>query len=177
MNSQLKKPALFLDRDGIINIDYGYVSKVENFKFIDAIFELIKLFQNRGYYIFIVTNQSGIGRKYYSLEDFKVLTNYMLNEFEKGGIKIDKVEFCPHAPELNCNCRKPKCGMVENILKEFNINLKNSWLIGDKQSDIDLSKNCNIKNSIAIGNRDIIGATYSFKTIFEAYNFLKSIKL
>jgi len=168
------KPALFLDRDGIINIDYGYVSKIENFKFIDEIFDVIKLFQNREYYIFIVTNQSGIGRGYYSLKDFQELTNYMLKEFRDRDILIDDIQYCPHSPEQNCSCRKPNIGMVENIFKKFSVDLANSWLIGDKQSDIDLAKNAKIANTIAVGGKNFKNASFCCSNLTQAKEFIKS---
>jgi D-glycero-D-manno-heptose 1,7-bisphosphate phosphatase len=164
--------ALFLDRDGVINKDYGYVYKIENFKFTDYIFDLIKLFQKKDYLIFIVTNQSGIGRGYYSLNDFLMLTDFMLEQFNKNGIKIEQVKYCPHSPKSNCNCRKPKTGMIDSILKEYNINLEKSWLFGDKQSDMDLAKNVKIKNKVAIG-QELKDCDFSFKTIKDAYMFLK----
>jgi D-glycero-D-manno-heptose 1,7-bisphosphate phosphatase len=163
--------ALFLDRDGIINQDFGYVYKIEDFKFCDGIFELLRVFRDRGYIIFIVTNQSGIGRGYYTLEDFNKLTEFMLKEFKKEGIEIASVEFCPHAPEANCSCRKPKTGMIDNILSKYKINLDKSWLIGDKQSDIDLAINAKIANSVAIGSKDIKNSCYNFDTISKCRDF------
>ena len=165
--------ALFLDRDGVINIDHGYVSTIEKFEFTEGIFDLLRLFLDKGYLLFIVTNQSGIGRGYYSEEDFLTLTSWMLNEFKKEGIEISSVHYCNHAPEENCSCRKPATGMVDAILKERTISLKNSWLIGDKQSDIDLAHNAKIAHTIAIGERDIRSATLSFKTILECKLFLE----
>jgi D-glycero-D-manno-heptose 1,7-bisphosphate phosphatase len=169
------KKALFLDRDGVINIDHGYVYKRKDFEFMPDIFNLIKLFVNKGYLVFIVTNQSGIGRGYYTLEDFLNLTEFMLAEFAKVGINIERVEYCPHSPESNCNCRKPKTGMIDSILKDYSINLDASWLIGDKQSDIDLAKNSKIKKKVAIGNREINGFDYKFSTISSAYEYLKGL--
>ena len=165
--------ALFLDRDGVINIDYGYVSKIEDFQFTEGIFELLRLFLDRGYMLFIVTNQSGIGRGYYTKEDFLTLTSYMLDEFKKREIEIASIEYCPHAPEERCSCRKPATGMVDNILAKYKIDLDNSWLIGDKQSDIDLAHNAKIAHTIAIGERKIENATYAFRTILEAKEFLE----
>ena len=163
--------ALFLDRDGVINVDYGYVNKIKNFIFNDNIFNLLQLFIQNNYKIFIVTNQSGIGREYYSLDDFKKLTVWMLEELKKENIKIEEVKFCPHAPELNCNCRKPSTGMIDEILKDYNIDLEASWMIGDKQSDIDLAHNSKIAHSIAIGDRVIEKSDYHFETISECYAF------
>ena len=168
--------ALFLDRDGVINIDYGYVSKIEDFQFTEGIFELLRLFLDRGYMLFIVTNQSGIGRGYYTKEDFLTLTSYMLDEFKKREIEITSVEYCPHAPEERCSCRKPAIGMIEKILLKYKIRLDKSWLIGDKQSDIDLAYNIKIANTIAIGERKIENVNYSFKTILESKEFLEKNK-
>ena len=165
--------ALFLDRDGVINVDHGYVSKIEVFEFNQGIFSLLKLFIHHHYKLFIVTNQSGIGRGYYSEDDFLKLTSWMLKEFKKRDIEITSVEYCPHAPEERCSCRKPETGMIDKILAQHSIELDKSWLIGDKQSDIDLAHNATIGNSIAIGERQIRNSTYTFKTIFECKTFLE----
>jgi len=168
-----KQKALFLDRDGIINIDYGYVYKIQDFEFNLNIFNLLNLFQQRGYLLFIVTNQSGIGRNYYTLKEFKKLTIWMLERFKEKNIDIKSVKYCPHSPETQCKCRKPQIGMIDEILQEYNIDLKSSWMIGDKQSDIDLAHNANIGKTIAIGDRVIERSNYHFKTISECYNFFK----
>lgn len=132
----MKTKALFLDRDGVINQDFSYVSKIEDFIFCDGVFEALKGFIKKDYKIFIVTNQSGIARGYYSLEDFFTLTAFMLKEFEKENIKIEKVYFCPHDEKAACSCRKPKPGMIEQALEEYEINPETSILIGDKITDI-----------------------------------------
>lgn len=169
----MKSKALFLDRDGVINIDYGYVYQIEKFEFIEGIFDILKLFLKHKYRLFIVTNQSGIGRGYYTNNDFLKLTKYMLKEFEKRGIIIESVEYCNHAPEERCGCRKPRTGMVDNILSKYNIDLENSWLIGDKQSDIDLANNANISNTVAIGERKIINNSLYFYTILDFKYYLE----
>ena len=140
------KKALFLDRDGVINIDKGYVHKIEDFEFIDGIFDLCKFFQKRGFLIFIITNQAGIARGYYSENDFNILTGWMIEEFKKRDVRIEKVYYCPHHPDFTgkCSCRKPNPGMILTAKKEFNIDLKNSILIGDKISDIEAGKNAGI---------------------------------
>lgn len=167
------KNALFLDRDGIINFDHGYVSKIEDFEFNDGIFELLHLFSKYDYQLFIVTNQSGIGRGYYTQNDFETLTKWMMDEFKKRDITIESVHHCNHAPEVNCACRKPQTGMIDEILAVHDIDLKKSWMIGDKQSDIDLAHNANITHTIAIGKRDIKNASFYFKTVEEAQRYLE----
>lgn len=138
------KKAIFLDRDGVINEDFGYVYKIENFKFRAEIFEFLQNFKD--YEIFIITNQSGINRGFYSLKDFEILNNFMIKEFEKNKIFIKKVYFCPHIKEENCQCRKPRPGMILQALKEFDLDKNNSILIGDKISDIEAGINAKIKN-------------------------------
>jgi D-glycero-D-manno-heptose 1,7-bisphosphate phosphatase len=170
----INKKALFLDRDGIINIDHGYVSKIENFEFSEGIFELLHLFIKKGYLLFIVTNQSGIGRGYYTLKDFQTLTAWMLKHFEEEKIVIQEVVYCPHAPEENCQCRKPQTGMVDKILNQQPIDLTHSWLIGDKQSDIDLAINSSIATSIAIGDKVCQNSTYQFNTILECKTYIEN---
>ncbi|MDY0123291.1 D-glycero-beta-D-manno-heptose 1,7-bisphosphate 7-phosphatase [Sulfurimonas sp.] len=133
------KKALFLDRDGVINIELNYLYKIEDFKFIDGIFELCRHYQDLGYLIIVVTNQSGIARNYYDESDFEKLTTWMIEEFAKNGIKITKVYHCPHHPEISgkCSCRKPEPGMILEAQKEFDIDLKSSILVGDKERDIE----------------------------------------
>ena len=170
-------PALFLDRDGIINIDHGYVYKQEDFEFTQGIFDLVKLFSDKGYLIFVITNQSGIGRGYYTESDFHLLTQWMLDTFKKHHISIERVAYCPHTPEKNCSCRKPNTALINEILKTYTIDLAASYLIGDKQSDIDLAINAHICNAIYIGRETIQKSTYSFKTVSECKHYLEQQKI
>ena len=136
------KRALFLDRDGVINVDHGYVSRIEDFEFVEGILDFIKNAQEKGYLPIIVTNQSGIGRGYYKVEDFEKLTDWMIKRMREAGIDItrDQVFFCPHDPEERCDCRKPMPGMFLEAARRFNIDMKNSWMIGDKPSDVEAAK-------------------------------------
>jgi len=128
--------ALFLDRDGVINIDKEYLYKIEDFEFVDGVFDLIKSFQDSGYIPIVVTNQSGISRGYYSQEDYMKLTEFMINQFLKEGIKIEAVYHCPHLPDDGCRCRKPRSGMFSAAKRSFGLDMKNSIMIGDKDSDM-----------------------------------------
>ena len=157
--------AIFLDRDGVINEDSGYVSKIADFHFIDGVFEALKGFKKLGFLLIIVTNQSGIGRGFYSLEDFENLNKFMLDEFAKNAVFIDKVYFCPHGVEDGCECRKPRAGMILQAINEFKIDPKNSVLIGDKPSDTEAAKNANLANAYQIG---IDGAN-----LYEIYEKIK----
>jgi D-glycero-D-manno-heptose 1,7-bisphosphate phosphatase len=145
-----KQKAIFLDRDGVINIEKNYLYKIEDFEFISGVIDAMKYLQYKGYLLFIITNQSGIRRGYYTKDDFNNLTSWMLDVLKKQNITISQVEYCPHTPDDNCTCRKPRTGMIDNILANFDIDLENSWLIGDKSSDILCAKNANIKNTIQV---------------------------
>jgi len=141
---------IFLDRDGVINKDVNYAYKIVDFEFIDGIFEVCIYFQNLGYKIIIVTNQSGISRGYYSENDFQTITNWMLAQFKKNDINILDVFHCPHSPDSHCNCRKPKPGMLLNAKHKHNINMQNSWIIGDKETDIIAGISSGITNTILV---------------------------
>ncbi|WP_421919696.1 D-glycero-alpha-D-manno-heptose-1,7-bisphosphate 7-phosphatase [Marinifilum sp.] len=151
------KRALFLDRDGVINKEYNYVHRIEDFDFIPGIFDFCKLFLERDYIIIIITNQAGIARKYYSVNDFNSLTNWMLGEFGREGVNIAKVYHCPHHPDYtgDCKCRKPNPGMILEAKSEFDIDIENSILIGDKISDIESGINAGIRvNNCYLFNGD-----------------------
>jgi D-glycero-D-manno-heptose 1,7-bisphosphate phosphatase len=138
--------ALFLDRDGVINVEIDYLYKINDFIFIDGIFDLCRYYQSLGYLIIVVTNQSGIARNFYSEDDFNRLTKWMIESFRKESITISNVYFCPHHPDISgkCSCRKPEPGMLLKAAEEFDIDLENSILIGDKERDIEAALNSGI---------------------------------
>ncbi len=171
-----KNKAVFLDRDGVINIDKSYLYKKEDFVFCDGIFELLKYVTDLGYELFIITNQSGIARGYYNEDDFQKLTLWMLEEFEKKDIKIKQVYYCPHSPEDKCECRKPKPKMIQNAIKEFSIDPKNSWMIGDKLSDIEAAKSAGVQNNILIStqNKKKSSAKYIVQSLYDIIKIIKN---
>lgn len=135
--------AVFLDRDGTINVDKAYLSKIEEFEYLPGVIQGLRMLQDAGFILIIVTNQSGIARGYYTEEDFLELNKWMLSDLRKKGIKIAKVYYCPHHPngkiekyKLDCNCRKPKLGMYEEAIEDFDIDLSRSFTIGDKIRDL-----------------------------------------
>ena len=141
--------ALFLDRDGVINIEKDYLYKIEEFEFIDGIFDLCHYYQTNGYKIFIVTNQSGIARGYYNEDDFFQLSSWIIKEFKKNNINIQKIYYCPHHPDITgeCDCRKPHAKMLFDAKNEFDIDLKNSVMIGDKERDIEAGLNAGLNET------------------------------
>lgn len=137
--------AIFLDRDGVINHDTNYVHKIEGFEFISGSKEAVKLLNQAGYKIFIISNQSGIGRGYYTADDVEILHKYMIDEIKKVGGKIEKIYYCPHILEANCECRKPNPYFVFQAQKEFDIDLSKSFFIGDHDVDFACGKNADLK--------------------------------
>ena len=136
--------AIILDRDGTINFDRDYVHKIKDFEFIPKTFENLKRLQEK-YLLFIYTNQSGIGRGYYSEKDFLILNNHMLEDLKRRDIKISEVLYCPHTPKDNCDCRKPKTGLLERVIEKYSINRNLSYIIGDRDSDVKFGENAGIK--------------------------------
>jgi D-glycero-D-manno-heptose 1,7-bisphosphate phosphatase len=186
--------ALFLDRDGVININYGYVHKKEDFHFIDGIFNLAKTAIDKGYLIFIITNQSGIGRGYYTEDDFWNLSEWMVNQFLDRAIPITKIYFCPYHPtealseyRLDSFDRKPNPGMILKAAREFSINLSKSLLIGDSLSDINAGISAGIglnllydpKNDCHLSDINITNKnkrnTVAVQKIIDASIYLKNV--
>lgn len=140
----IKRRALFIDRDGVINIDHGYVYRREQFEFVEGIFDLCRKAIELNYLIFVVTNQAGIGRGHYTEQQFHELTDWMCSEFLAQGIKIEQVYFCPFHPEHGIGSykkesifRKPGPGMILEAARDHKLDLALSVLVGDKISDIE----------------------------------------
>lgn len=155
------RPALFLDRDGVINADHGYVYRQGDFQFIDGIFDLCRFAKASGYWLFVVTNQAGIGRGLYTEADFHELTRWMCDVFEQEECAIDKVYFCPTHPEsgvghykVESMRRKPNPGMILEAAGEYAVDLARSVLIGDKLSDIQAGQTAGIENNFLLSRRD-----------------------
>lgn len=130
-----KHKAVFVDRDGTMNV-YGRVWKIEDFQWIPGAKEGLKKLSETDYKIIVVSNQAGVGKGYYGVEDVERLHEWMVRECEKEGIRIDAIYYCPHHPDEGCVCRKPKPGMIQRAAEEHGIHLKKSWLIGDNITDI-----------------------------------------
>lgn len=138
-----RRPALFLDRDGVLNHDHGYVHRFEDFHWIDGAREAVKLANDLGWYVIVVTNQAGIARGYYTEEAVAVLHARVQQDLQALGAHVDAFYFCPHHPEgavpdlsVACSCRKPQPGMLQAALRDWPIDASHSLLIGDKDSDV-----------------------------------------
>lgn len=138
------RPALFLDRDGVINVDRGYVAKIDDFEWIDGAIDCVRNFKARDWLVFIVTNQSGIAFGHYTEDDMQTVHDYMCSGFEAGGTSVDAIYSCPYHADgslppyrKDSFDRKPKPGMLLQAMGEFPVRRELSFLIGDKQTDID----------------------------------------
>ena len=158
----MSRKALFLDRDGVINVNYGYVHKIGDFDFIEGIFDLTRTAVARNYVICIVTNQAGIGRGYYSEADFHSLTDWMCGQFRMKGVAISKVYYSPYHPihglgkyKKNHDSRKPQPGMLLEAINEFDIDAHCSILIGDKATDIQAGLSAGVGTNLYLGETDI----------------------
>ena len=150
MEYQLGKKTIFLDRDGVINREVQYLYKIDDFEFIDGIFDACLYFQNLGYQIIIITNQSGISRGYYTENDYKKITQWMLDQFKQKNINILDVFHCPHGPNSTCDCRKPNPGMFIEAKAKHNTDMTKSWMIGDKEVDVIAANSAGIDNTILV---------------------------
>ena len=150
MQYQFSKKTILLDRDGVINREVNYLHKIVDFEFIDGIFDTCLYFQSLGYKIIIITNQSGISRGFYSESDYQKLTQWMLDQFKNKNINILDIFHCPHGPNSTCNCRKPMPGMFLTAKTKHNIDMKQSWMIGDKEVDVIAANASGISNTILV---------------------------
>lgn len=151
------KRAVFLDRDGVMNVDNGYVSQVDDFEFIEGVIEACKTLKEKGYLLVLITNQSGIARGYFSEEQFHTLTEWMDWSLADRGVDLDGIYYCPHHSEkgigeykVDCDCRKPKPGMLLSAIEELNIDVSRSILVGDKVSDIQAGLAAGVKSNYLV---------------------------
>lgn len=142
--NEAQRPALFLDRDGIVNVDHSYVFRPQDLELVEGLAALVKLAKQLGFFVIVITNQSGVARGYFSLDDVKRFHSAIDEALLASvGVCIDNYYICPHYPEgtvkafsFDCNCRKPKTGLIEQACKDYPIDLGSSLLLGDKASDV-----------------------------------------
>jgi len=172
------KKIVILDKDGVINIDTHYPYKIEEIAFLPNIFRICRYLNNLNYEIVVITNQSGIGRGYFSTQDFLTLRDWIIREFEKQNIKILEFLHCPHKPSDNCSCRKPNTALYEYISERYCIDKSKSWAIGDKPSDIIAAKRYGIDQTVLISNDQVEETTienfYLIHDLIEIKDIIKS---
>lgn len=144
--------ALFLDRDGVVNVEKNYLYKIDDFELMDGILDVCRFYENQGYIIIIVTNQSGISRGFYTENDFKHLSEWMIEYFKSLGVTIAHIYHCPHHETIDgaCDCRKPEPGMFLEAQRDFDIDMKNSVMIGDNERDIQAAMRAGVTTNILL---------------------------
>lgn len=146
--------ALFLDRDGVVNVEKNYLHKIEDFELMEGILDVCRVYQERGYLIIIVTNQSGISRGYYTEDDFALLSRWMVEYFKNSGVTITHIYHCPHHESIDgsCECRKPSPGMFLSAQKEYDFDMGASVMIGDNERDIEASLKAGVGHNILLSS-------------------------
>jgi D,D-heptose 1,7-bisphosphate phosphatase len=186
------KPAIFIDRDGTINVEIHYLHEPEKFQFIEKTIEALRIIKKLEFKLIVITNQGAISKGMYDHKDVELTHNHMINLLEKENIFLDGIYYCPHSSKDNCNCRKPKTGMLEKAIKEHDIDGNNSWMIGDKLSDIEAGNRINLKTILVmtgygIKHRDLLELSdkkdillkkpdYFAKDLFEASRIIENKK-
>lgn len=185
------KKAIFLDRDGTINIEKDYLYKIEDFQFEYKVPEAMSLLKKLNYLLIVVTNQAGIGRGYYKESDLEILNDFLINKSKKFGGNIEKIYYCPHHPtegidkyRQDCLCRKPGNAMIEQAIIEFNIDRASSYMVGDKLSDLEAGIKSNITPILIrtgygkTTEKELYDSQYKdqFITYNSLYDFAMSLK-
>ena len=151
--------AIFLDRDGVINQERkDYVKKLDEFRILDKTSDAINIIKNRGFLVIIITNQSAISRKLLSVETLNKIHEKLQSYLEKYGTSFDGVYFCPHIPSENCECRKPKPGLIVQAVTDFQIDLSQSYMIGNSETDVQAATNAGCKGILLKENQTLLEA-------------------
>jgi len=185
LTAKSMQKTLFLDRDGVINVNHGYVHKKEDFILIDGIVELIRHANQLGYLVIVVTNQSGIGRGLYTEQQFLDFNDWMLDSLLQQEARVDKVYYCPHHPSealgnyaKNCECRKPKPGMALNAINDFGLDISAAIMVGDSASDVEFAVKANIPEIYWLSSQhEAFIINYHCATTVTKINNLREIHL
>lgn len=175
-------PAVFLDRDGVINKDIGYLHRVEDFQWTYRCLDALKNIQAHGYLIAVVTNQSGIGRGFYTEDQYHALTQWYTHVLAEAGVLLTSVKHCPHHPthaqdpyRVECNCRKPKPGMLLEIVSEHDIDISRSIMVGDKLSDMYAGQHVGIERCVLLASGPSLPKYEDYCVFNNLYEFSLSL--
>ena len=159
--------AIFLDRDGVINLERkDYVKNLSEFEIFPDVAEAIDLLRKKNFLIIIITNQSAINRKLLDITTLETIHDFFQEYLKKNNTFVDAIYYCPHLPEENCSCRKPKPGLILNAAKDLKIDLKKSWMIGDSQKDIEAANNAGCNSILIKSNQNLLDVIKEFINTF-----------
>ena len=177
INNPLRKAA-FLDRDGVINKDKGYVGRWEDFEFVPGALRGMKLLQNMGYVLVIVTNQSGLARAYYSEEQYQALNRQIYAALKQARIQVGGIYHCPHHPKgvvpelsIHCECRKPAPGLLIRASRDLSLSMQDSLLIGDMPSDIEAARAAGLAKAYAVSSKNFAASA----TLFDSDGYFDNL--
>jgi|LauGreSuBDMM15SN_2_FD.fasta_scaffold01640_5 D-glycero-D-manno-heptose 1,7-bisphosphate phosphatase len=175
--SQVRR-LLFLDRDGVVNLDKHYVYRIQDIEYVEGIFHLCKYFSAKNFEIVIVTNQSGIARGFFSEGDFESVMVYILEKFQSEGIQILSYAYCPHRPTDLCKCRKPLPGLFTQAMERFNALPENCISIGDRERDIVAAISAGIQQNYLLQDKELslsnLSGTVLVNSLSEIIKFHES---
>jgi D-glycero-beta-D-manno-heptose 1-phosphate adenylyltransferase len=166
------RPAIFLDRDGVINTDEGYLHQPEKFKLAEGALEGLELLSRCDVSVIIVTNQAGIGLGYFKHEDFYQVNRAMFKACAPSGIRFDRIYYCPHGLDEGCSCRKPSPGMLERAFEDLPLLRDRSWLIGDRRTDLEAAKAASVSSIMVQGEEDPLPGVHLTKNLKAAVTHL-----
>ena len=184
----MKKPAVFLDRDGTINEQMGYINHLSRFVIFPGVAEAVNLLNTNDFWVIVITNQGGVARGYYPIELMHEMHAFLTRSLNKKGAIIDGIFYCPHHPagimpeySMECDCRKPKTGLVHQALEAFDIDISNSYMVGDRIVDIELASRLEIdgvlvKTVYGLGEIDYVLPQHPTKPSHIAQDLLDAVK-
>ena len=184
----MKSPAVFFDRDGTINEQMGYINHLNRFHLLPGVAEAIRLLNQNNFLAIIVTNQSGVARGYFPIEFMHELHSFMIESLRSDDANIDAIFFCPHYPggkvpeySRECDCRKPRTGLIDQAREAFDIDMSRSYLIGDHTTDLELAHRCNldgiiVKTGYGLGEVSYILPQMAIKPCYIANDLLDAVK-
>ena len=187
VSMQMKRPAVFIDRDGTISEEVGYVNHPSRFRVFPYSAEAIRILNNNDWLAIVITNQAGVARGYFSEELIASVHDRLKSDLENG--KLDAIYYCAHHPSVgeppyrfDCDCRKPKPGLIERAAKDFEIEVGASWMVGDRYSDIELARNAGLRSAFVLsgygrGEWEYQRNTWKYEPDLVCENLLEAVKV
>jgi D-glycero-D-manno-heptose 1,7-bisphosphate phosphatase len=184
----MKRPALFMDRDGTISEEVGYVNHPSRFRLFPYTEDAVKLLNDNGWLSIVVTNQAGVARGYFSEDIIVQIHEQIQRDLESASTKLDAIYYCAHHPSvgeppyrLDCDCRKPRPGLIQRAAADFEIDLERSWMVGDRYSDIELAQNARLHSAFVLsgygrGEWEFQRAAWKFEPEVVADDLLEAVK-